>query len=177
MIDCYALLREAIYGWLDLPPALQLGVPLVTLVGASLLLVALKRVSGLPRWLQRVVDPPFYLVSLPLATLIVGTELLAWVAPAVHHLALVPSSLMLTPLYFLIGSSYDPIAACTIANCLVAPFAVFFSSIFMLWRTLGRRKEGEPFVTQKRMVLFLVIVFAWGFLTLSEFLFQASGPR
>src|SRR5262249_18028014 len=51
--------------------------PLVALVVASLLLIALKRISSLPVPVKRLAAPPFYCVSLPIATLIVGAEILA----------------------------------------------------------------------------------------------------
>jgi hypothetical protein len=44
--------------------------PLVALLLVSLGLVVLKRRSSLPAWLARLAAPPFYLVSLPIATLI-----------------------------------------------------------------------------------------------------------
>ena len=50
--------------------------PLAALIVTSLGLVALKRISNLSPWLARLTAPPFYLVSLPIATLIVGAEML-----------------------------------------------------------------------------------------------------
>lgn len=179
MTDFYALLREAIYWWRDLPPGIQLGVPLATLLVSSLLLVGLQRVSGLPHWLQRLVAPPFYFVSLPFATLTVGIELLAWLAPGIHRLALMSASFLLfMPLSLLIWLLYEPLAALTGANLLVAPLAVFIASGFMLWRTVGQEKERGPVLSearQKRRALFLVTIFVWGILTLSDFLFRLSG--
>jgi len=52
--------------------------PLVVLLVSSLGLVALWRVSGLPPWLQRLAALPFYVISLPIATLLAGVEMLAW---------------------------------------------------------------------------------------------------
>jgi hypothetical protein len=48
----------------------------VALLLVSLGLVVLKRRSNLPAWMARLTTPPFYLVSLPIATLIVGAEML-----------------------------------------------------------------------------------------------------
>jgi hypothetical protein len=53
--------------------------PLVTLLLLSLGLVALKRIKRLSPWLKHLVAPPFYFISLPLATLVVGMEMLFWV--------------------------------------------------------------------------------------------------
>jgi hypothetical protein len=36
----------------------------------------LKRISGLPPWVRRLTIPPFYFVSLSIATLIIGMEVL-----------------------------------------------------------------------------------------------------
>jgi hypothetical protein len=175
----YTLLRDAIYWWVDSPPALQFGVPLITFLSSSLLLVGLKRASGLPLWLQRVVAPPFYLISLPLATLIIGSELLASAAPGVHRLALMSTSFLLfMPLSLLIWLLCEPLAALTGANLLIAPFVVFVGSGFMLWRTVGQEKERGPVLSearQKHRAFLLPIVFAWAFLTSSEFLLRASG--
>lgn len=57
---------------------LSFFVPLVALLLGSLALVVLKWRSGSSRWLARLAVPPFYLVSLPIATLIVGAEMLGW---------------------------------------------------------------------------------------------------
>lgn len=50
----------------------------VALLLVPLALVVLKRRSNLPVWIARLTTPPFYLVSLPIATMIVGAEMLAF---------------------------------------------------------------------------------------------------
>ncbi len=57
-------------------PPLSFCIPLVVLLLVSLSLVVLKRRSNLRPWLSRLAAPPFYLVSLPIATLTVGAEML-----------------------------------------------------------------------------------------------------
>lgn len=52
--------------------------PVVALFLLSLGLIALKQVPGLSRQAMRLVAPPFYFVSLPIATLIVGLETPIW---------------------------------------------------------------------------------------------------
>lgn len=59
--------------------------PLVALLLLSLGLIALKRISGLPPWAERMAAPPFYFVSLPIATLIVGMEMFVWMAHVVKR--------------------------------------------------------------------------------------------
>src|SRR5581483_10777789 len=51
-------------------------VPVAALLLVSFSLVVLKRRSNLRPWLSRLAAPPFYLVSLPIATLVVGAEML-----------------------------------------------------------------------------------------------------
>jgi hypothetical protein len=52
------------------------GAPLIALLLSSLGLIMLKRISGLPPWVRRLTIPPFYFVSLSIATLIIGMEVL-----------------------------------------------------------------------------------------------------
>ena len=51
--------------------------PLIALLLSSLALVVLKRISGLPPWVRRLTIPPFYFVSLSIAMLTIGMEVLA----------------------------------------------------------------------------------------------------
>jgi hypothetical protein len=57
--------------------ALAYWAPLVALLVLSLGLIALKRVSQLPPWVRRLVVPPFYVVSLPVAALLAGADMLS----------------------------------------------------------------------------------------------------
>ena len=66
-------MRALIINWLTW---LLWWAPLAALVVTSLGLVALKRRSKSPPWLARLTAPPFYLVSLPIATLVAGAEML-----------------------------------------------------------------------------------------------------
>src|SRR5690242_17322284 len=53
-------------------------IPPFVLLVASLGLIGLKRISRLPRWAARLAAPPFYLVALPIATVITGLQVFAW---------------------------------------------------------------------------------------------------
>ncbi|WP_159731883.1 hypothetical protein [Methylosinus sp. Ce-a6] len=53
--------------------------PLVVLVLVSLAMVALKRIPSLPSWAERIRTRPFYMISFPIVTLIVGVELLLFI--------------------------------------------------------------------------------------------------
>src|SRR5689334_15673565 len=66
-------MRALIIGWLMRS---LWWAPLAALIVTSLGLVALKRMSNLPPWLARLIAPPFYLVSLPIATLTAGAGML-----------------------------------------------------------------------------------------------------
>jgi hypothetical protein len=125
---------------------------------------------------------PFYFVSLPLASLVAGMELLTWTAPGIHRLVLLVGESLRLGILFAIASDLlsDLRDTPRFANLLVAPFAVLFASAFMLWRTLRRRKECEPSLSeagQRRKASLLLIVFVWALLTLSDFLFRVNGPR
>jgi hypothetical protein len=58
--------------------ALVLWAPLIALFLMSLSLIAARFLPGIPRWAKRLTAPPFYFVSLPVATLIVGMEIPLW---------------------------------------------------------------------------------------------------
>jgi hypothetical protein len=59
--------------------------PLAALLLVSLGLAVLKRRSSLSPWMARLAAPPFYLVSLPIATLIAGAEMLELYSLIVAH--------------------------------------------------------------------------------------------
>jgi hypothetical protein len=61
----------------QLPFVFVYWAPLIVLLASSFGLVALKRFSRRPPWTERLVRPPFYFVSLPIATLLAGIEMLA----------------------------------------------------------------------------------------------------
>ncbi|WP_426425321.1 hypothetical protein [Bradyrhizobium genosp. A] len=67
----------------ELTRQLAYWTPLIALLLLSLVLVGLKRVSAPSPWTERLLRPPFYFVSLPIATLTAGMEMLAWV---IHYL-------------------------------------------------------------------------------------------
>ncbi|MGO4713345.1 hypothetical protein [Bradyrhizobium sp. 2TAF24] len=53
--------------------------PLIVLFSLSLGLAVLERLPKKPSWGRRLLIPPFYCLSLPVATLIAGAEFLVWV--------------------------------------------------------------------------------------------------
>src|ERR1700744_111987 len=153
--------------------------PLVALLLTSLGLIALKlvlkRVSGLPLWMQRVMAPPFYFISLPVATLLVGTVLLATSARGICRLILAPEALN-----FLIAASlwvlprYDPVAWLRLLNFFIAPFVVLPISGYMLWRTLSD-VNGHRLPSRHRLrALLLVLAFAWAVLSISPGILVSS---
>jgi hypothetical protein len=147
-------------------------IPLVALLVSSLGLVALKRVSGLPLWLERVAAPPFYFVSFPVATLLAGAELLIWTGADVYYFGWA----FVCSLLFVVWDSFsvDPagtLGAFGYANFCVAPFAVLFLSGYMLWRTIGRQRErshSSGVAMRPLRTLVPLFVFVWAFLTLRD---------
>lgn len=98
-------------------------IPLGALLMSSLGLIALRRLSRLPIWLERVAALPFYFVSLPMATLLVGAEMLVWTTASVRDfggLAFVLSF----PFIVWLSFPVDPAGTLAYANSYVAPFAV-----------------------------------------------------
>jgi hypothetical protein len=60
--------------------------PLIALLVSSLGLIALKRLSGRAPWARRLAAPPFYFISLPIATLLATTELLVWMVDSFENM-------------------------------------------------------------------------------------------
>jgi|SRR5689334_11981363 hypothetical protein len=144
-------------------------IPLVTLLVSSLGLVALKRVSGLPLWLERVSAPPFYFVSFPIAALFAGAEMLIWTVANVYYFGW--AFVFSLPIVVWDSFSLDPAGTLGYANFCVAPFAVFFLSGYMLWRSIGRKREhshSSGVAMRPLRALIPLFVFVWAFLSLRD---------
>lgn len=129
-------------------------VPLVALLLVSLGLVVLKRRSGLSTWMARLVAPPFYLVSLPTATLIVGAEMLGWYflvvlddlfSPYGFQLSWVLERFLNIIPYFLLPFS---LVSGHYFDVLFGFFAGFWTATvvsgYLLWRTIWREEHHQP---------------------------------
>jgi hypothetical protein len=142
--------------------------PLVVLLVSSLGLVALRRVSGLPPWLERVAALPFYVISLPIATLLAGVEMLAWTVVTIQAFGV--STLVLGfPIMVWLSFPVDPAGTLVLANYILAPFAVSFLSIYTLWRTIGRKGKfghSSSLATRPLGASILSLLFVWAFLSL-----------
>jgi hypothetical protein len=153
------------------PPDLMLEVtywtPLIVLVLLSLGLLALKRVSGLPQWLKRLATPPFYFVSMPIATVLIGVEILAWII-AIHYVAFkaglllillaIPAALLWGDVEAYIGTLY---------------FILFWAGVFVsghaLRRILWFGREWRSKSQQRVDALLLLLAFVWVFVGMRSF--------
>jgi hypothetical protein len=161
--------------------------PFVVLVAVSLGLVILKRRSGLSPWLTRLTAPPFYLVSLPIATLIVGAEMLGlyslialvdFLSPLQLSWSFVFESFLnvllagLTVSFFFSDPSVDLVAPVILAS-LVGFWAATLISGYLLWRTVRREDHRQPascVAGQRLRGLLLLIAFAWAVIYLVTYI-------
>jgi len=145
-------------------------IPLVALLVSSLGLVALKRVSGLPPWLERVAALPFYFVSFPIAALIIAAEQLAWgVRRLILNPDLGPYLFGLLWSFFWVDSLFEIVFPLTLATVLLEPFVVLLASGYLLWWTVRSddpRKIPSNWARQTLLALILLFVFAWAFLAI-----------
>ncbi len=161
--------------------------PLAVLLLVSLGLVVLKRRSGLQPWMARLVAPPFYLVSLPIATLIVGADMLG-----VYSLLILLE--LLTPDGFSWYFRFDlfflnPIPAFFFSDfffwrpAAIGSFLSFWVSTFvsgyllwqMVWREDHRRLSSRT-ASQPLRGLPLLICFAWAFCYLLSYIAWLMTP-
>jgi len=150
--------------------------PLIALLVLSLGLVALKRISALPPWLERLAAPPFYLVSLPVATLLACLEVLVWYALCtLAILALVDMSwsVIFFPVVQVVltcTGSPTPLVALLAAGISFIGFcAAPFVSGYLLWRTLWHKDEREcpsNRAKQRRRAVLPLFVFVCAFVVL-----------
>ena len=161
-------------------PLLSFYVPLAAFLLVSLGLVVLRRRSNLLPWLSRLATPPFYLVSLPIATLIVGVEMLGWyVFLPLSILSQRPLSVVLGIFPFLIlpwqafpstfrSESYT----LAVFGSLIAFWVATLISGFLLWRTLWREDHhhaSSRVASRFLRALLLFICFAWTLFYLASY--------
>jgi len=150
--------------------------PFVVLVAVSLGLVILKRRSGLSPWLTRLTVAPFYLVSLPIATLVAGAEMLGlysliavmdFLSPGISWSFIFGSFLNLilagiTVSFFFPDPSHDFFAPAILAF-LVGFWAAMLISGYSLWQTVWREDRRQPVsrvAGQRLRGLLLLIAFS-----------------
>ena len=164
--------------------------PLAALIVTSLGLVALKRISNLSPWLARLTAPPFYLVSLPIATLIAGAGMLGLYSLVVLDLLLYYRTFWYL-LYFdfvraasfglviplpphLVEFPYLPDLLFALTFVLPMGFwAATGISGYLLWRTVWREDHHQPssrMATQRLRGLLLLILFEWTHVLLVTFI-------
>ena len=171
------------------------GSPVMLLL-VSLALVVLKGRSNLPAWIDRLTTPPFYLVSLPIATLIVGVEMLALYSLFVISGLLSPYGFSWDykfELFFL-----NPVPAALLALLLNSFFSVtpalfdratigFFLSFwvvtfvsgYLLWHTVLRDNLRQPHSHIAGRVLrgfLLLVCFAWALFYLVSYIAWLRTP-
>ena len=155
--------------------------PLAALILASLGLLALKRISNRPPWLARLTAPPFYLVSLPIATLVAGAEMLGVYSLIVAHFS--PSGIFdgivfqfLTANLALVDTFaeffdyrlWPGVESTTYIASFVGFWAATFVSAYLLWRTvLG---EDHHIARPLQRGLFLLIAFVWAAIYLATYI-------
>jgi hypothetical protein len=165
--------------------------PLVVLLLSSLGLIALKRISRLPPWAERLAAPPFYFVSLPVATLIAWIEMLAWIVLWVCtevHAGRQDNWLEAIWVLLVVVCFYIFLEACNMhlfgAAVDAISFMVFCAAPFvsgrMLWRTLRHdeeRKHPSNRAKQLLRILLLLFVFAWAFLNVRTYVLFIAGDH
>jgi hypothetical protein len=121
--------------------------PLMALVLLSLGLIALNWMSG--PWAKRLAAPPFYFVSLPVATLIVGAEMFAWMVAYVCELKELYSINRSLDIILLIWRGFGsflqvyPVAMSVFIISSIVFCVLPFVSGRMLWRTLRQEDKGK----------------------------------
>ena len=167
--------------------------PLAALIVTSLGLVALKRISNLPPWLARLLAPPFYLVSLPIATLIVGAEMLGWYSLVVLNSLLSPYGFHWIVVFYrfqnvlfasFVALLFSPDYSYDLLGLLVfvVPigfWAATFASGYLLWRAVWREDRQQPtsrIAMQRLQGLLLLACFAWAFCYLVSYVVGLTTP-
>jgi hypothetical protein len=163
--------RELIVRLIDL---LVFCIPLLVLLVSSLAFVALKRISRLPRWAARLTAPPFYLVSLPIATVTAGLQLFTWISAVLYLLVRPDSSWPWTwqvlSFIFILWDFFQVLPVVTLLAG--TSFAWMFVSAYLLWRTL-RNEDGQGSspknAQQRRRALLLLFGFTWAWGSMGYF--------
>jgi hypothetical protein len=159
-----------------LADGLLLCIPLFVLFVSSLGIIALKRISRLQRWAVRLAAPPFYFVSLPIATVIATSEIVTWISAALY----------LTYGPYLIGASgwegviilWSFFQGQPLLTLLVGgSFAWMFASIGLLWRTL-RQVDGQGSASknaqQRLRALLLLLAFMWPWVSIGYLVYLTT---
>jgi hypothetical protein len=172
--------------------------PIAALVLVSLGLVVSKWKSSLCPWLARLAAPRFYLVSLPIATLIAGTEMLVLYSLLILHDLLSPVEFssryifaeLLNPIpfaYFLMVFTTElPFDLRFVDYAEIASLVGFWGATaisgYLLWLTVwlkGLRQPSSRIAGQRLRGLLLLICFAWAYIylvTYIGFLVTPFGP-
>jgi len=157
--------------------ALLLCIPLFVFLVSSLAIIALKQISRLPRWAARLAAPPFYFVSLPIATVIATSEIVTWISMGLYLVYgpwLIGASgweyaFILSTLFF----EGQPLLTLLVGGS----FAWMFVSIRLLWRTL-RQEDGQGSVSktaqQRFRALLLLLAFTWSWGSVGYLLYLAT---
>jgi hypothetical protein len=148
----------------------------VALLLVSLGLVVLKRRSNLPAWVPRLTTPPFYLVSLPIATLIVGAEMLALYSLLVISGLLSPDGFSWDykfQLFFL-----NPVPAFYFYRrpAVIASFIAFWAAVLISGYLLGQTVLRDDHQSSSRIAgrvlqgSLLLLCFAWAVSYLASYI-------
>ncbi len=167
--------------------------PLAALVLVSFGLAVLKRRSGLSPWIAQLAAPPFYLVSLPIATLTAGANMLG-----VYSLVILDG--LLSPYGFswnVVFERFFNVALAALIAVLFSPYISFelfglmivalpigfwaavFVSGYLFWRTVWHEDRGQAssdVTRQRRRGALLLVVFAWAFIYLVTFINGLMAP-
>ncbi len=134
----------------------------------------------------RLTTPPFYLVSLPIATLIVGASMLGWYSLFVIGRLLSPYGfswdfrfdlffLNPIPIAFFYSDffSWRPAAV----GFFVSFWAAILFSGYLLWQTVWRADHQQSSSrVASRLGLLLLILFAWVFMYLVTYIAWVTAP-
>ncbi len=168
----------------------------VALLLVSLGLVVLTGRRNLPGWIARLTIPPFYLVSLPIATLIVGAEMLGLYSLYVISELLSPSGFsweykfelfFLNPvpaaLLALLFESFFSVTPSLFDRATIGIFLSFwvatFVSGYLLWQTVLRDNHRRPNSHIAGRVLrgfLLLVCFAWALFYLVSYISWLRTP-
>jgi hypothetical protein len=146
--------------------------PWAALILISLAIITLKRLTSPPRWVPRVRSSPFYLISFPVVTLVMGIEislfaihaLYAWFARV--EISLWPRSLVV--LLFGVPQIWpNETVSVLVSGCAV--IVALVTSISAIRHGLSHKENAGLAVSKFRQLLkgfVLVIAFAWVWLSL-----------